>query len=168
MYSIKKSDCKFYVNTDKKVVTCVCNYNVADRLEIEIERMRRANFSKNSKVNGNVDSFWFDFDTHQQYNKTYTGITKCSDEDQFSIEVGCELAFARMIEKIDNDYFKLMHAVIDEFNRLGNLYSEFVCKQVEKSDSTMSQREQKLRNLLEEKGIEVPYYNDDDIFGGIE
>ena len=120
--SIRKSDCKFYVDKEKRTIVCV----------IPNTRVIFSNF-----VTDNFDYKDFEVciygDTYPEIMympNSFYGKAVCSEEDEWNEETGRNLAYYRARTKLYRSFFrqaqlylnKIDHALddmIDQFNTLG-------------------------------------------------
>ena len=119
MNGIKMSDCKFYVNEEKRAVICVIP-NTGDILEDFI----REHFTWND-IN-----IWASL-----YGKLYQAIVMpnsfigkavCAEGDEWNEETGRIIAFSRAKNKCYKSFFKRANTLIQTFDRrLGDMVDEF-------------------------------------------
>ena len=120
---IKMSDCRFYIDEDARTIVCVIP-NTQNMVEDFIR-----------------DHFYFhDFDFGYAMNrplqekikmpKSFMGKAVCAPDDEWNVETGSLLAYARAKDKCYRSFFKRanlyaqaidnrLNNIIDEFNHLG-------------------------------------------------
>lgn len=122
---IKKNDCKFYVDEEKRVVVCVIT-------------------GVSHLVNDFVEDIWNDdvnFDiSYPLYKKlempnTFIGKAVCAAEDEWDVEMGKKIAYSRAKEKVYTSFFKRanlfaqtidlrLNELVNRFNALGEAVSD--------------------------------------------
>lgn len=125
--SIKRSDCKFYVNEEKRTVVCVIPgtenlflHFVASNFEFtDMEFCFYGNL---------LHSFWMP--------QSFMGKAVCSGEDEWDEETGRLIAYTRARDKLYKSFYRRANAyvdlindhifdVIETFNELGSRVSKW-------------------------------------------
>lgn len=117
MNGIKMSDCKFYVNEEKRTVVCVIP-NTRDLLhEFIFDNFRFSDFD-------------FDWALMNQelveMPSSFMGKAVCSQDDEWNEKTGRLIAFARAKTKCYNSFFKRANHVVQVIDgRLGDMVEAF-------------------------------------------
>lgn len=117
MNGIKMSDCKFYVNEDKRVVVCV------------IPRTRRmvSDFIQ-QHFEFNDINFWYALENVNKIHMpdSFIGKAVCAPEDEWDEELGRMIAFSRAKDKCYKSFFKRANTFVQQVDRrLGNMIEMF-------------------------------------------
>jgi hypothetical protein len=121
MNGIKKSDCTFYVDEEKRTVVCVYQTNpmVVRDIVWDLDEGAYVKVITNNKM-------W----RQLEMPKSFCGKAVCSPDDTWNEETGMNIAFYRMKEKYYTSFFKRanrfvnevseqLNKYIDTFNRIG-------------------------------------------------
>ena len=125
MNGIKMSDCKFYVDEEKRTVVCVIpkvagGANVANSV---------LDFIYDNCDFG--DMYLYDalsFRCHKKFTmpKTFVGKAVCAPEDEWNEETGKLIAFSRAKQKFYNSFFKRANLFVNMLNNcLGETIEKF-------------------------------------------
>lgn len=120
MNGIKMSDCKFYVNEEKRTVVCVIP-NTRDLL--------RGFISDNFHFS-DINVEWALTITHGQelveMPSSFMGKAVCSKDDDWNERVGCLIAFSRAKNKCYHSFFKRANTLVQIIDgRLGDMVEAF-------------------------------------------
>lgn len=143
MKLIKMSECKFYVNEEKRTVVCKIpntRYLLIDFLS------READYKGFSPVTGANHSL---FATLTMPN-TFTGKAVCNPEDQWNEELGKKIAFNRAVQKVYASFYKraqsfYMNVTLSVQNMV-NVFNKFG----DKVDLDLAERDADIGNVLGE------------------
>lgn len=98
MYKFSMDDCDFYVNEEKRTVSCVLN-NTEDMLIDYIdENLYLSAWDINCAQNGFIKKV--------RMPKRFVGIAKCADGDEWDEELGRKIAYTRLREKVYASFFR--------------------------------------------------------------
>ena len=124
MNGIKMSDCKFYVDEEKRVVVCVIPHTQDMLYNFISENFRFTKFDIQwgLTVPGGIDMITMP--------SSFMGKAVCSEEDEWNEETGRLIAFSRAKNKCYRSFFKRANRLIqtvdehlgdmvDAFNRFG-------------------------------------------------
>ncbi len=128
-YQVKQSDCKFYVNEKERTIACVIDH--LDDIPIK-ELMHTFYVETITKHDKPPISFfhnknWYDMCVLKN---SYSGVAKCSPEDEWNEETGKLIAFSRAKNALYVDFFQHANTIIqkidsiftsqiEDFNRFG-------------------------------------------------
>lgn len=104
MYALSRSEVEFSVQGRTCIATV--NINLFKELTRELKKKLRQLESQNKLCLGLVEYFNFTKHSADTYkpNRYYASAT-CSPEDEFDLETGYKIAFMRLVEKIDKDWY---------------------------------------------------------------
>ena len=101
---IKRSDCKFYINEDKRTIVCV----IPDTKYL-LDEFIKAN-----------NEFMYDnyiaWETLEMPH-SFSGKAVCSDEDEWDEELGKTIAYARARRKMYNSFFRRANTYVNMFDK---------------------------------------------------
>lgn len=102
--NIKKVNCRFYVDEEKKVVVCV----------IPNTQYTVHNFLKDLPQFGYWGIFFLESDNKIiKMPNSFIGKAVCSEQDEFDVEKGKKLAYLRAKDKFYRSFFKRLNAVVN-------------------------------------------------------
>lgn len=108
--NIRMKDCKFFVNEENRTV--VCKINGTKTLAEQF-------------INGNTNLCTYLMDIDLDMPPSFTGKAVCSSDDEWDIDLGKQIAFARAKHKFNSCFFKRMQAFINEFDfQMGQLVTK--------------------------------------------
>lgn len=108
--NIKEQDCLFYVNEEKKTVTCVIN-TPRPLWSMKFQTFLRTNCKKPMP-------------------SRFVGVARCDPRDEFNEEIGRKIAYYKAKQRFFNAFFKraneyvnyrdmLLNEEVDKFTKLG-------------------------------------------------
>ena len=109
MNGIKMSDCKFYVNEEKRTVVCVIS-ETKNMLRDFIEE--HCNFN-DVRIPRAIFNYWNDNDTMGIMPPSFMGKAVCAPEDKWNEETGRLLAYQRAKDKCYKSFFKRANRIIE-------------------------------------------------------
>lgn len=101
---IKRSDCKFYINEDKRTIVCV----ISDTKYL-LDEFIKAN-------NEFMYDNYISWETLEMPN-SFSGKAVCSDEDEWDEELGKTIAYARARRKMYNSFFRRANTYVNIFDK---------------------------------------------------
>lgn len=101
---IKRSDCKFYINEDKRTIVCV----IPDTKYL-LDEFIRAN-------NEFMYDNYIEWETLEMPH-SFSGKAVCSVDDEWDEELGKTIAYARARRKLYNSFFRRANNYVNIFDR---------------------------------------------------
>lgn len=100
-FNVRPSDCKFIVNKEKGIVTCIYDNSAEVFLRFIEENFKLKVF----------ETWWLSKDLENFEAKMYmpnrfVGIATCSKDDEWNEATGRAIAFSRMKDKLNRSFFK--------------------------------------------------------------
>ena len=128
MNGIKMSDCRFYVNEEKRTVVCV----------IPKTRNMVFDFITDHFYEGNIAVFYGRKRENLLMPRSFTGKAVCAPEDEWNEETGKLIAFYKAKDKCYTSFFKRIDLFIDgtdeSLNRFVNIVDDFSIKLLHKTE----------------------------------
>lgn len=116
-YGIKMSDCKFYVDEEKRTVVCVYEGTTDMFVEFIRSYFRWKDFDCWFAVDEN-DNLWMP--------DTFRGKAVCAPEDTWNEEIGRKIAYSRMKTKCYKSFFRRANKLVRTIDkRLGEMIDKF-------------------------------------------
>ena len=144
MNGIKMSDCRFYVNEDKRTIVCVI-----PNTKYMLEDFAKEHFKWND--------FDFDFGIDYDYMKSlylpnsFKGKAICAESDEWNEELGRMLAYSRAKDKCYKSFFKRANKLIQTLDRrLGDMISIFNDFGI-KLDTKKNELEEKIEDMIQKE-----------------
>ena len=122
MSGIKRSDCQFYVNEEKRTVVCVIPNTKDALLDFISDNFRFKNVDFYEAV------FWNDNYSRSVLTlpDSFVGKAVCAADDEWDEELGKVIAFQRARTKFYTSFFKRANALAQAIDcRLGDMIEEF-------------------------------------------
>lgn len=115
MNGIKMSDCRFYVNEEKKTVVCV----IPDTKRILLRFIDDHMSSKDVNLSDAINGLWSSgkFIDQLKLPNSFMGKAVCSDEDTWDEEVGRMIAFSRAKDKCYKSFFRRANVFVQTVDR---------------------------------------------------
>lgn len=115
MNGIKMSDCRFYVNEEKRTVVCVIPETKRLLLDFIYDNMNHEDVSLSEIVTG----IWNDnkFIEKLKLPRSFVGKAVCSEEDTWNEEVGRMIAFSRAKDKCYKSFFRRANLFVQTVDR---------------------------------------------------
>ena len=140
MKGIKMSDCRFYINEEERVITCVIP-NTADMLTGYIEQhFQFADF----------DMRYLDFEflyKKLRMPSSFMGKAVCAEGDEWNEELGRMIAFSRAKDKCYKSFFKRANLLVNTMDRrINNMITSF-----NDLGEKLEKKKLALNTLIEEK-----------------
>lgn len=133
---IRMSDCKFYVNKEKRTVVCVIPYTRDMLLDFIHDNFDFPDFSIGMGMT-------VEYELANEMPFSFTGKAVCSTNDKWNEETGRLLAFARAKNKCYLSFFKRANTLIQVLDRrLGDMMEVF---------NNLGMRLENRRDKLQEK-----------------
>lgn len=129
--NVKQSDCRFIVKPEDRIVICRL-----DRLNGHPLKRCVSEFARDCTESSNVTFYLFGSKADSvEMPKSFTGIARCSVDDEWDEEKGKKIAFLRVKEKFYTSLFKRANTYIkycdqatdmlsEHFNELGRAVSD--------------------------------------------
>lgn len=117
MNGIKMSDCRFYVNEEKRVVVCVIPHT----------RRMVSDFIHDHFDFPDLD-FWYALEDISKVDmpSSFMGKAVCAAEDEWNEELGRKIAFSRAKDKCYKSFFKRANQFVQLVDRrLGDMIDTF-------------------------------------------
>ena len=118
--SIKQSDCKFIVKPENRIVICKIDSLNEKRLR-DVVLDFAADISEMKKMLPYIYGAKRDA---LEMPASFTGIARCSEEDEWDEEKGKKLAFYRAKNKFYNSFFKRANMLVNNLDELADLLAE--------------------------------------------
>ena len=138
MNGIKMSDCRFYVNEDKRTIVCVI-----PNTKYMLEDFAKEHFKWND--------FDFDFGIDYDYMKSlylpnsFKGKAICAENDEWNEELGRMLAYSRAKDKCYKSFFKRANKLIQTLDR--SIFNDFGIK----LDTKKNELEEKIEDMIQKE-----------------
>ena len=118
--SIKQSDCKFIVKPENRVVICkIDSLNNKQLRDVVLDFA--TDISQMKKMTPYVYGVKRDI---LEMPASFTGIARCSEEDEWDEGKGKKLAFYRAKNKFYNSFFKRANMLVNQLDELADLLAE--------------------------------------------
>lgn len=158
MNSIRMSDCKFYVNKEKRTVVCKipAYWTRADGEEVSTEYMVM-DFIKENCLYPDFDiryAICWKLEEKIQMPRYFIGKAVCADEDEWNEDTGKLIAFHRAKDKCYKAFFKRANLIVQTMDgRLGDLITAFnkFGKQLQNGHLGMQQRIDEITGVTNEE-----------------
>lgn len=141
-FNIKPSDATYFINENKKVV--VCTINQTQYLFIEFVR-------ENFKIwPGNIYekcSFWHKLIMPNRF----TGVARCSENDEWNPETGKLIAFSRMKDNLNKSFFKRANIYVNFLDRAADEAADVFGKIGEKLSVNTEHRHNLIDSIIGEE-----------------
>ena len=122
MKGIKMSDCRFHINEDARTIICV----IPNTEDLFVDFISE-NFQFSDINMYDVIDFWNKRFMHEiRMPKSFIGKAKCSEEDNWDIELGKMIAFSRAKDKCYKSFFRRANKFVQTIDRrLGDMITVF-------------------------------------------
>lgn len=147
-FNIKPDQTKFYIDENKRTVVCILNNTsrlfldfVSDNLKITLDYIDTWSNTK--------DVF---YDKLLMPNR-FTGISKCSPNDEWNVEIGKTVAFSRMKDKIYRSFFKRANTYINALDTWVDDAANIFNALGDKMTENMNHRYNYIRTLVGEEPV---------------
>lgn len=118
--NIKQSDCRFIVKPEDRIVICKL-----DRLNGRPLKRCVSEFARDCTESSNMTFYLFSYKADSvEMPKSFTGIARCSTEDEWDEEKGKKIAFLRVKEKFYTSLFKRANTYIKYCDQAADMLSE--------------------------------------------
>ena len=118
--SIKQSDCKFIVKPEDRIVICKIDSLNGGQLRDAVLDFAM-DISEMKKMTPYIYGVKRDV---LEMPASFTGIARCSEEDEWDEEKGKKLAFYRAKNKFYNSFFKRANMLVNNLDELADLLAE--------------------------------------------
>lgn len=152
-FNVRPSDCRYIINKEKRTIVCLIEHT-----ECMFTDFAEANFDIPYDCLG---GWWNKKPTYSQfYKKLYMpkrfwGIATCAEEDEWDVEKGKFLAFARAKNKLNNSFFKRANLYIHAFDKSLNDAVLVLNNLGEKLTINSDRRQERIKELFgeDENGV---------------
>lgn len=147
MNGIKMSDCRFYVNEEKKTVVCV----IPDTRRILLRFIDDHMSNKDVNLSDAINGLWSSGNFIDQLNlpNSFMGKAVCSDEDTWDEEVGRMIAFSRAKDKCYKSFFRRANLFVQTVDRrlqeAIDVFNDFGTKLEVKREALEAKIEEKIK-----------------------
>lgn len=146
MNGIKMTDCRFYVNEDKRIIVCIIP-NTAYMVEEFI--------SDNFDFPELDVSIYGKLRKHVRMPRSFIGKAVCAPEDEWDEELGRKIAFAKAKDKCYKSFFKRANLFVQAVDRrLGDMitiFNDFGMKLENKREALQQQIDEKIKPESEDE-----------------
>lgn len=149
MLNIKETDCKFHIDEEKRVVICKIQNTFKFRVNTLFSDFVKENFDwRDINIDYAIDDKLID---RLQMPHYFIGKAVCADEDEWDVELGKKIAYARAKDKCYRSFFRRASLLIQTVDRrLGDMMDTFNALGSKLSDNK-DRLEADIKRRLDEK-----------------
>ena len=137
-FNIKPSDATYFINEEKKVVVCIVD---------KTKHLFNDFVEENFEIWPCDSSF---FEKLEMPNK-FTGVARCSENDEWNPETGKLIAFSRMKDNLNKSFFKRANTYVNFLDRAADEAADVLGKIGEKLSVNTEHRHNLINSLIGEE-----------------
>lgn len=141
-FNIKPSDATYFINEEKKVVVCTI-----DKTQYLFINFVRENFKiwPNNICDDNF--LWYKLEMPNKF----TGVARCSENDEWNVETGKLIAFSRMKDNLNKSFFKRANTYVNFLDRAADEAADVLGKIGEKLSVNTEHRHNLIDSIIGEE-----------------
>lgn len=141
-FNIKPSDATYFINEEKKVVVCTINKTRDLFIDFVVENFKiwPTHFAYDESL----------FHMLEMPNK-FTGVARCSENDEWNLETGKLIAFSRMKDNLNKSFFKRANTYVNFLDRAADEAADVLGKIGEKLSVNTEHRHNLINSLIGEE-----------------
>lgn len=141
-FNIKPSDATYFINEEKKVVVCTINKTRDLFIDFVVENFKiwPVHFAYDESL----------FHMLEMPNK-FTGVARCSENDEWNSETGKLIAFSRMKDNLNKSFFKRANTYVNFLDRAADEAADVLGKIGEKLSVNTEHRHNLINSLIGEE-----------------
>ena len=141
-FNIKPSDATYFINEEKKVVVCTINKTRDLFINFVVENFK-------------IWPTYFAYDESlfhmlEMPNK-FTGVARCSENDEWNPETGKLIAFSRMKDNLNKSFFKRANTYVNFLDRAADEAADVLGKIGEKLSVNTEHRHNLIDSIIGEE-----------------
>ena len=141
-FNIKPSDATYFINEEKKVVVCT-----VDKTKYLFINFVTENFRIWSSNICDDASLWYKLEMPNKF----TGVARCSENDEWNPETGKLIAFSRMKDNLNKSFFKRANTYVNFLDRAADEAADVLGKIGEKLSVNTEHRHNLINSLIGEE-----------------